>query len=56
VDVQPSENTAVRKPCQVMMDRPYPVKRDRIRQRIGQVDADCMATVNRALAVFLGFA
>ena len=40
----------------IMVDKPMTVKRERVGEAFGQLDDSTMVAVNRALAVFLGFA
>ena len=54
--LEPSAETGLQKPSQIMIDRAHTIPRDKIGKRIGCVTPDCLIAVNRALAVFLGFA
>lgn len=54
--VEPAASNGLRERSQVMVDKAMTVKRDKLGSRIGRLDDDAMVTVNRALAVFLGFA
>src|SRR5262245_17836366 len=56
VTVEPSPETGLRRQGQVMVDKPRPISRERIGKRIGRLDDGAMVSVDRALAVFLGFA
>jgi len=56
ITVQPSDGNGLRKPSQVMVDKAMTVKRDKIGQAFGRIDADAMVEVERCLAVFLGIA
>lgn len=56
IAVSPSAATGLRKPSQVMADKPQTVPRDKIGPVIGRLDDLTMVAVTRALAVFLGFA
>lgn len=56
ISVKPSELNALTKPSQVMVDKPQSVAREKIGAVIGRLDDEAMLAVNRALAVFLGFA
>ncbi|ANE56425.1 type II toxin-antitoxin system PemK/MazF family toxin [Methylomonas sp. DH-1] len=51
-----NEHTGLSKPSQVMVDKPQSVSRSKIGAVIGHVDDETLLAVNRALAVFLGFA
>ena len=50
------ESTGLAKPSQVMVDKPQSIPREKIGSVCGHLDDETMLAVNRALAVFLGFA
>jgi mRNA interferase MazF len=54
--VNPSEQNGLDKPSQVMVDKPQSVARNKVGSVFGRLDDETMLAVNRALAVFLGFA
>lgn len=54
--VNPTEANGLQKPSQIMIDKAQTVKRDKLGEPFGRIDDDTMVSVNRALAVFLGFA
>ncbi len=56
VTVQPSTENGLQKPSQVMVDKAMTVKRDKLGQAFGSIDADVLVEVERCLAVFLGIA
>ena len=56
IAVNPTEQNGLTKPLQVMVDKPQSVARNKIGTVFGHLDDETMLTVNRALAVFLGFA
>ncbi|MDD4913209.1 MAG: type II toxin-antitoxin system PemK/MazF family toxin [Sideroxydans sp.] len=56
IAVTPTEQNGLGKPSQVMVDKPQSISRDKIGDVIGHMDDQTMLAVNRALAVFLGFA
>lgn len=56
ITLQPSVETGLQKPSQVMVDKVMTVKRDKVGQAFGHIDADAMVEVERCLAVFLGIA
>ncbi|KAF0206300.1 MAG: hypothetical protein FD173_303 [Gallionellaceae bacterium] len=56
VAVLPDEMNGLSKPSQVMVDKPQSVSREKIGAVIGRLDGGTLLAVNRALAVFLGFA
>ena len=56
IPVQPTEQNGLTKPSQVMVDKPQSVARNKVGSVFGYLDDETMLAVNRALAVFLGFA
>jgi mRNA interferase MazF len=56
VTVQPSAENGLRKPSQVMIDKAMTVRREKVGQAFGHIDANVMVEVERCLAVFLGIA
>lgn len=56
ITVQPNVENGLQKPSQVMVDKAMTVKRDKVGQAFGRIDADAMVEVERCLAVFLGIA
>ena len=54
--VEPSAENGLLKRSQVMVDKAMTVKRDKLGERLGRLDDDILTAVNRALALFLGFA
>ena len=54
VTVQPDADNGLQKPSQVMVDKVMTVKREKVGQAFGRMDADAMVQVERCLAVFLG--
>lgn len=56
IPLTPSESNGLSKPSQVMVDKPQSVSRDKIGAVFGRLDDEALLAVNRALAVFLGFA
>lgn len=54
--VNPSELNGLNKHSQVMVDKPQSVAREKVGAVFGRLDDETMLAVNRALAVFLGFA
>jgi mRNA interferase MazF len=54
--VNPSELNGLSNPSQVMVDKPQSVARKKVGAVFGRLDDEAMLAVNRALAVFLGFA
>lgn len=56
IAVQPSAENRLEKPSQVMVDKALTVKRDKVGQAFGRIDANTMVEVERCLVVFLGIA
>lgn len=56
VDLAASPASGLRKRSQAMVDKAMSVKREKIGPVIGQLDAETMLAVTRALAAFLGVA
>jgi len=54
--VNPSDLNGLKKPSQVMVDKPQSVAREKVGAVFGRLDDETMLAVNRVLAVFLGFA
>ena len=56
IAVNPNDLNGLAKPSQVMVDKPQSVAREKVSAVFGRLDDETMLAVNRALAVFLGFA
>jgi mRNA interferase MazF len=56
IPVEPTPENGLQVTSQVMVDKAQSVPRDKIGTAFGRLDAEAMVAVNRALAVFLGFA
>lgn len=56
ITIQPSAENGLQKPSQVMADKAMTIKRDKVGQAFGHIDADTLLEVERCLAVFLGIA
>jgi mRNA interferase MazF len=54
--VEPSDSNGLRKTSQIMVDKIRTVARGRVGEIIGHLEQEALVAVNRALAVFLGFA
>ena len=54
VTIRPGPGSGLQKPSQVMVDKAMTVKRDKVGQSFGRIEADAMVEVERCLAVFLG--
>jgi mRNA interferase MazF len=56
LSVQPSAQTGLRAPCQMMVDKLTAVPRKRLGRRVGSLTAEEVKALNRAVFVFLGLA
>jgi mRNA interferase MazF len=56
ITVQPTGANGLLKPSQIMVDKAVTIRRDKVGQAIGRIDANVMVEVERCLAVFLGIA
>jgi mRNA interferase MazF len=56
IDVEPGAKNGLKMRSQVMVDKATTVPREKVGQAFGQLDDATLVAVNRALAVFLGFA
>jgi mRNA interferase MazF len=54
ITIEPDLDNRLDQPLQVMVDKAITVKRDKLGPVLGQIDADLLVRVERALAVFLG--
>ncbi len=56
IRVEPDAKNGLRSASDVMVDKPQSIPRDKVGTPIGRLAGDTMLRVNRALALFLGFA
>lgn len=56
VTVEPTPESGLQKPSQVMVDKAMTMKRDKVGPAFGRIDADVLVEIERCLAVFLGVA
>lgn len=56
IALNPNELNGLTRPSQIMVDKPQSISREKVGTVIGHLDDESMLAVNRALAVFLGFA
>ncbi|KZE35023.1 type II toxin-antitoxin system PemK/MazF family toxin [Chelatococcus daeguensis] len=56
ITVEPNERNGLQKVSQIMVDKAHTVPRGRLGQSFGRLDETDLLAVNRALALFLGFA
>jgi mRNA interferase MazF len=54
--IEPNALNGLQKPSQIMVDKVQTVPREKLGAAFGRLDAAEMVVVNRALALFLGFA
>ncbi len=54
VKVLPSSANGLRLPSEVMIDKAMTIARDKLGERIGELESETMLEVDRCLAVFLG--
>jgi mRNA interferase MazF len=56
ITLEPSIQNGLQKPSQIMIDKTVTLKRDKVGNVFGQIDASVLVAVERSLAVFLGIA
>ncbi len=56
ISIEPSEKNGLRKLSQIMIDKAHTVSRDKLSEPFGTLNDVSMLKINRALALFLGFA
>lgn len=56
IRLEPTDDNGLRRTSKVMVDKAHTVARAKVGKTIGHLDDESMLAVNRALAVFLGFA
>lgn len=56
IELEPTASNGLKTTSHVMVDKTYTALREKIGQTIGQLDSKLMLSIERALAVFLGFA
>lgn len=54
--LEPNPENGLRVPSQVMVDKAQTVPREKVGDMFGRIDDGTLVAVNRALALFLGFA
>ena len=54
LDVEPTPETGLRKPSQVMVDKPMTVSVQKLGPAFGRLNDTAMLAVNRAMLLFLG--
>ncbi len=54
--IQPDERNGFRQPSWIMIDKAMTVRREKLGPVFGSLDDRMMVSINRSLAVFLGFA
>ena len=56
ITIHPSSENGLQKVSQIMVDKSMTMKRDKLGQSFGRIEANTMLEVERSLAVFLGIA
>jgi mRNA interferase MazF len=56
ISIEPNEQNGLLKRSQVMVDKAHTIQRDKVKEKFGTLEDSLMLTINRALALFLGFA
>lgn len=56
ISLQPSRENGLQTLSQIMVDKVQTVPREKVGETFGRLDNEIMLSVNRALAMFLGFA
>jgi mRNA interferase MazF len=56
IAVEPDERNGLRSPSWIMIDKAMTVRRETLGPVFGRLDDKTMVSINRSLAVFLGFA
>jgi mRNA interferase MazF len=56
ITIEPDGMNKLNKTSQIMIDKIFTVNRDKVGAPFGKIDDSLMISVNRALALFLGFA
>lgn len=54
--IEPSAKNGLRKPSQIMVDKPITIRKDKIGTVVGHLETENMVAVERSLALFLGIA
>ena len=54
IRVEPSMENGLRKPSQVMIDKPYTIAKQKIGGRIGRLEQATLLQVNRSMMLWLG--
>jgi mRNA interferase MazF len=56
ITVEPNEDNGLRVTSQIMVDKAHTIPKEKLGSPFGKLSDEIMLAVNRALAVFLGFA
>lgn len=56
VTIEPTPENGLRKPSQIMIDKPQAIAREKVGQVVGHLEDETMMAVSQSLALFLGFA
>lgn len=56
INLSPDDGNGLNKPCQIQVDKPMTIKREKVGAVIGRVGDAVMLQVNRAIVVWMGLA
>ncbi len=56
ITIEPTKENGLRSHSQIMIDKAHTVPRNKLSKPFGKLNDETMVVVNRALALFLGFA
>jgi mRNA interferase MazF len=56
ITIEPTKENGLQKTSQVMVDKAHSIAREKLSRPFGKLDDAFMVSINRALALFLGFA
>ena len=55
ITIEPSKKNGLKSTSQVMIDKVHTIPKEKAGKTIGELDSNTMLSINRSLAVFLGF-
>lgn len=56
IKLEPNKENGLQKSSQIMVDKTHTVSREKVGEPFGKLNDDQILSINRALALFLGFA
>jgi mRNA interferase MazF len=56
ITVEPNADNGLREKSQIMVDKAHTIAKEKLGESFGRLNDELMLAINRALAVFLGFA